>query len=124
MLPIDLPTLLDHERRVWQALIDGDAAADERLLDERFVGVYPTGFATRADHVAQLADGPRVSEVRLDQARVVVVRPDVALLSYLATFRRAGAAADLPAERMYVSSLWHAGPDGWRNLFSQDTPAA
>src|SRR5690606_35782052 len=46
------------ESRVWDALARGDADADRELLAEDFVGVYPTGFATRAEHVGELADGP------------------------------------------------------------------
>ncbi len=35
------------ERAVWQALADGDAAADRAALAADFPGVYPDGFAGR-----------------------------------------------------------------------------
>lgn len=116
-----LETLLACETRVWQALIDGDAAADAAALDPGFLGVYPDGFAGREDHAAQLANGPTVLWFTLSQARVLDLGPGCAVLSYSARYRRIGRDAD---EEMYVSSIWRQQPDGgWRNLFSQDTPA-
>ncbi|MCE8514466.1 nuclear transport factor 2 family protein [Ruegeria pomeroyi] len=116
-----LETLLECETRVWQALVAGDAAADIAALDPSFLGVYPDGFAGRDDHVAQLADGPTVARFTLSQARVLELAPGCAVLSYSARYRRVGRKAD---EEMYVSSIWRRhGEGGWRNLFSQDTPA-
>lgn len=116
-----LETLLDCETRVWQALVDGDAAADKAALDPDFLGVYSDGFSGRAEHAGQLADGPTVTRFALTQARVLDLAPGCAVLSYFARYRRVGRKAD---EEMYVSSIWRLQPDGtWCNLFSQDTPA-
>jgi len=116
-----LETLLDCETRVWQALVDGDAAADEAALDPGFLGVYSDGFSGRAEHAGQLADGPTMTRFALSQARVLDLAPGCALLSYAARFRRVGRETD---EEMYVSSIWRQQPDGtWCNLFSQDTPS-
>ena len=111
--------LLTLERRVWQALVDGDAAEDADLLLPEFLGVYPDGFAGRDDHAGQLNSGPTVAEYALSEARVLPVGQGHAMLCYRAAFRRVGAAE---SEAMYVSSLWQRDGDGWRNLFSQDTP--
>jgi hypothetical protein len=119
----DLPSILNYERRVWDALLRGDGEADNELLDERFLGVYPSGFANRAAHVEQLIGGPSITEFSLHETHLLVVRPDVVMLSYLAVFRRAGVPADAQSEHMYVSSLWHFESSGWRNIFSQDTIA-
>jgi len=120
-----MDTLLDQilamEHAVWSALVAGDAAADGALRDPGFLGVYPTGFAGRADHVAQLAAGPTVAEYRISGAQVLPMGPDHALLAYRADYRRAGAATD---EAMYVASVWRRDGAGWVNLFSQDTPAS
>ncbi len=59
---IETGELIELETGVWLALQRGDAEADRKLLSEDFLGVYPTGFADRADHVGQLADGPTVTE--------------------------------------------------------------
>ena len=116
--------LLASETAVWQALVAGDAAADAALLTEDFVGLYPTGYADRADHVAQLADGPTVASFELDAVRLVPVAEDAALLCYRATYRRTGEPGTDPPEVMWVSSLWCRREGEWRNTFSQDTPAA
>jgi len=115
-----LTALLACETRVWEALVSGDAAADAAALAEGFLGVYPDGFSGKAAHVAHLAHGPTVSHYALDQARVLVLADDLAMLAYRADYRRLGGDE---AEVMYVSSLWRRCGDGWENLFSQDTPA-
>lgn len=117
------PTLsyfIGRERLVWEALVAGDAAADGRLLSDDFLGVYPTGFAGRADHVAQLADGPTVTHYSMRQEALLAISDDAVLLTYEARFRRVGSGA---SERMYVSSLWCRRDQRWVNTFSQDTPA-
>ena len=118
-----LPLILDLERQVWEALARGDWQADAGLLHDDFLGVYATGFATRAEHAAQLRGGPVVSSFELQDARLLVVQPDVVMLAYLAVFRRPNAPSAAPPQRMYVASLWRRLPQGWRNVFSQDTEA-
>ncbi|WP_151720118.1 nuclear transport factor 2 family protein [Gemmobacter serpentinus] len=116
-----LEEVLAHEHRVWQALVAGDRAADTALLAEDFVGLYPDGYAGRDDHSGQLANGPTVSDYALSEIRMIPLAPDVVILTYLAQYRRPGAAR---MARMWVSSTWRRGPvAGWINLFSQDTPA-
>ena len=111
-------TLLALERQVWEALRLGDAGADAELLSADFLGVYETGFADQAEHVAQLLSGATVAEYRLDDVRLLTLSVDVALLAYRAVYRRVGAT---DTEVMYVSSIWRREAGGWRNLFSQDT---
>jgi hypothetical protein len=118
----DLASMLVLETRVWEALINGDAAADAALLTPDFLGVYPSGFAGRADHCDQLNDGPVMAHYQLDQARLMVIGRDHVLPSYRATYRRLGVAAT--DEAMFVSSLWERSGKRWLNSFSQDTPAA
>lgn len=118
-----LQELLEHEHRVWAALVAGDAAADAALLAADFVGLYPDGYAGRDDHAGQLANGPTVQDYTLSDARVIELAPDLAILAYLAEYSRPGGAK---VERMWVSSTWRrVGLEpqmGWINLFSQDTP--
>ena len=117
---MDTDALLDLETAVWQALVDGDTEADARLLADDFVGLYPTGFAGRGDHVAQLAAGPTVRRFELFEARMLAVSESAALLMYRAVYERPG--EDSPPESMYVSSLWCERDGRWLNVFSQDTP--
>lgn len=117
---MEIGALVRLETEVWQALVDGDAEADVRLLADDFVGVYPTGFAGRDDHAGQLADGPTVESFELSEARMIVVSDAAMLLTYRAVYVRVGEAA--PAETMYVSSLWCRRDGCWANVFSQDMP--
>lgn len=112
------------ETQVWDALTAGDSAADESLLAPDFVGLYPTGFADRADHVGQLASGATVDSYDLSEARLVRVPSTAVLLCYRADYRRLRDGAPGPLEAMYVSSLWIEHEGKWSNVFSQDTPAA
>ena len=120
----DLPEILDLERQVWEALVRGDPSADAELLHESFLGVYPSGFASRSQHVQQLNAGPSVAAFEMHDARLLVLKPDTVLLSYSAEFRRPNMPVNEPSQRMYVSSLWQHFPEGWLNVFSQDTGAA
>jgi hypothetical protein len=117
---MDVGALLGLETKVWQALVDGDAEADGRLLADDFVGVYPTGFSGRGDHVAQLIAGPTVRTFELSQARMLEVSETARLLLYRAVYERVGDGSH--EESMYVSSLWCRRDGSWLNVFSQDTP--
>lgn len=110
------------ETEVWRALASGDAEADGRMLSDDFLGVYPTGFANRADHVGQLADGPTVATFALHDARLIAVSESAVLLSYRAELERRTSEVSSGAQEMYVSSLWCRQAGKWLNVFSQDTP--
>ena len=116
-----LEELQDCERSVWDALVRGDALADQNALHESFLGVYPDGFATKADHMGQLDDGPTITDYSLSDVQVIALGADHAVLTYHASFLRIGRAA---RENMYVSSIWKRDQQRWVNIFSQDTPAA
>ena len=117
---MDIGELIRLETEIWQALVDGDAEADARLLADDFVGVYPTGFADRSDHVGQIAAGPTVRSYELSDARMLGVSESAVLLSYRAVYARVNEAAQ--QEAIYVSSLWCRRRGYWVNVFSQDTP--
>ena len=108
------------EVQVWEALLRGDAAADAAALAPEFIGVYPDGIADRAAHVGQVERGPSVSTYDLTDIVVRPVGDNHALIIYHARFSRPGRTE----EAMWVSSLWQRAGTDWRNVFSQDTPAA
>lgn len=110
------------ESLVWDALVSGDKAADARLLADNFYGVYSTGFAGKEDHYGQLEFGPTAAEYRLSEARVKMLSPDVALLSYRADWKRVKEGQGSAKETMYVTSIWQRFGESWLNIFSQDTP--
>jgi hypothetical protein len=118
----DIDDFIGLETQVWQALVDGDIEADVRLLSEDFLGVYPSGFAGRNEHAAQLIDGPTVATFQLSEARLVAVSEAAMVLAYRAIFTRPSGTDVSEPEAMYVSSLWCRRDDRWVNLFSHDTP--
>ena len=115
----DLTSLVALERRVWEALRTGDVDADRDLLAPGFLGVYPSGYGDRSDHVAQLADGPTVAAYDIADARLITIADGHVLLAYRASYLRSGSDT---TETMYVSSLWSELEGRWVNVFSQDTP--
>ncbi|MEM7226158.1 MAG: nuclear transport factor 2 family protein [Pseudomonadota bacterium] len=122
MTPIDPTEVLALERQVWAALVAGNRAADARLLSDDFLGVYDSGFAGKAEHVAQLAAGPSIGRFELRQPTARRLAPDTVLLAYEARYTRADGAGG--EGRMYVTSIWRRAGDGsWQNIFSQDTAA-
>jgi 3-hydroxyisobutyrate dehydrogenase-like beta-hydroxyacid dehydrogenase len=126
--PVDVPGV-DHfvelECKVWDALASGDPDADAALLTDDFLGVYPTGFADRAEHAAQLENGPTVAAYELAEPRLTVASADDVLLSYRATFVRPNQNDSEAAPLIWnITSLWTRIGDRWLNRFSQDTPAS
>lgn len=123
MIATSVDFFVGLESQVWGALARGDAAADQVLLSDDFIGVYPTGFADRSDHVGQLDEGSTVAdyEIEVETATVRMLTKEHALLSYEARFRRH---AGDGVERVYVSSIWSQRGRQWVNVFSQDTPAS
>lgn len=114
-----LDQILTLEKQVWTALVEGNAQADRALLSPDFLGVYPSGFANRDDHVGQFADAPTMAQFDLSEVRLRVLTPDIVLLTYRADYTR----PDTPQrEAMLISSLWERRHDVWINSFSQDTP--
>ena len=114
-----LDEILSLEKQVWGALVEGNAQADRALLSPDFLGVYPTGFANRDDHVGQFADAPTMARYELSDTRLRVLSADIVLLSYRADYYRPG--SERP-EAMLISSLWERRHDVWVNSFSQVTP--
>ncbi len=120
----DLPDtafFVSLENGVWDALVSGDPVADGAMLTDDFLGVYPSGFATRADHMQQLSKGPAMQSYELSDVRLLPVGSGQALLCYRAQYQRFG--SDL-TETMFITSLWKQCDGRWLNSFSQDTPAA
>lgn len=122
-MTVTLEGIVALETRVWEALRTGNAQLDAEMLADDFLGVYPTGFASKADHCDQLANGPSVDAYDLQQLRLTVLNDDLVLLSYLAVWSRIQDGQTLEPEQMFVSSVWQRFGEKWLNTFSQDTPA-
>ena len=113
----ELSLFIALERQVWEALQHGDATADARLLADKFLGVYDSGFESKVQHVARAAKGPAVLHFELQAPRLIRLSPDLALLAYKARWTdREG-----KSRAAHISSLWERAGEGWQNIFSQDT---
>src|SRR5215475_10246617 len=119
----DINFFLKLESKVWAALASGDRQADESLLADDFLGVYSSGTAGKAEHAAQLINGPTIAEYSLSQAKIIVLSEGVALLTYLAHFSRYKDDGVKVQDAMYITSIWRQIGDTWLNIFSQDTKA-
>jgi hypothetical protein len=121
MEKVTIDDILALETTVWEALVAGDPQADGAMLTEDFLGVYTSGFSDKAGHTEQLDAGPVMADYRLSAAQLVEIGADHVLLAYRAEYLATG---KTDWEAMYISSIWRRTADGWRNSFSQDTPAA
>jgi hypothetical protein len=123
--PLDtsIELILKLETEVWEALRTGDSRRDGHMLSEDFLGVYPTGFANKAEHVGQLKNGPTVLSYELTSPRIVDLGENRFILAYKAIWIRLKNGVARPREVMFVSSVWEYRADRWFNTFSQDTPA-
>ena len=112
--------ILNREGDVWRALVSGDAQSDAAALADDFLGIYADGFAGKADHVGQLANGPTVVRFEIIDPQFRSLGADHCVLSYRADFQRV---EQKEVETMYVTSIWEQRGGAWVNVLSQDTAA-
>jgi hypothetical protein len=115
--------LLGQEKQVWEAIKHKDKAADSKLLADDFVGLYETGFGSKAEHVGQMSASFELLSYDIDQVRWMQISPDAVLLLYRARCQATGVWASACVKPQYISSLWVKRGTKWLNLFSQDTTA-
>ncbi len=115
-------SFLEKEKKVWEALQNGDGDADAAQLTDDFLGVYPTGFSNKNQHRKMLDNGPIVAEYSLHNAQIRVLAADMVLLCYLAHYTPITSGKIKTRASMYVSSIWEKVDGVWKNSFSQDTP--
>ena len=109
--------LLALERRFWK----GDAAFYERHLSADAVMALPVaaGILRRDQIVSSVADGPRWTQLRIVNPRVVRLSDTSAMLTYRAQASRDGD----PAPYLAVASSAYVLTGGeWQLAFHQQTP--
>ncbi|MGB7818143.1 MAG: nuclear transport factor 2 family protein [Ornithinibacter sp.] len=113
-------TLLDLERKGWDALCDGTGAAFYGgLMTSDGVMVLANGMVmTRDDVVAALAEAPTWDDYSVDDVRVVGVGDGAASLVYRGTARREGQDPFAGA----MTSTYVRTPEGWRLALYTQTP--
>ena len=100
---------------------NGDIYADSDLLSDDFLGVYETGLSTKEDHLAQLKDGPIVSDYKIRQAQLLQLGPKIVSLTYSATVIFVKNETQNIQHLYYITSIWAYRHNKWVNIFSQDT---
>ena len=111
--------LLTLEREFWK----GDADFYRRHLSDHAVMVFPepAGVLTRDQVIEAIGSAPRWIEVQFEEARVVDLTSETAILTYKATARREG---DITPYVALVSSVYVNGDGRWMLAFHQHTVGA
>ena len=116
----DRDALLALEEQGWRTLSGGSGEAFyRRYLTDDALMVFPGGAVLSRDAALRaIASAPPWDWFRLEEARVVPVGDDGAVLAYRATAQRAGQ----PEYAAWMSSVYvrHAG--AWKLAFHQQTP--
>jgi len=111
---------LNLEQQVWHALQQLNKDLDDKLLDDKFLGVYESGFANKQDHINNLLHGETILEYKLTEHRIINLTNNIILLTYKAQYKNTYEALN----SVYISSVWQKYDKNiWKNIFSQDTHA-
>jgi ketosteroid isomerase-like protein len=126
-MPTSSKTLIELEKRFWQAIVDEDADAAIEMLSEPSMMVNAHG-AMQFDHQSyrRMAEkGPMVLEsFELSDMKVVFPNESTAVLTYHVkqkTAQRGDGKAEL--HEMNDTSTWIRTGDRWQCVLHTETPA-
>lgn len=114
-------TLWAIEEQAWQALSAGSAAQFYgRYLAPQAAMVFPSGVLTREQILSSLESAPPWASYRIDDAHVIILTDDSAVLTYTARAQRTG---DTPYQAR-MTTVFVRDPAGgdWMTAFHQQTP--
>ena len=125
----DPKTLIDLEKKFWQAMVDENHDVATGLLAEPALMVSAHG-AFQFDHATyrkMASQGPRVvTSFELQDVKVVFPNENTAVLTYKVRQgvapRNDRAAAD--SEEMHDTSTWVRSGTGWKCVIHTETPVA
>jgi|SRR5689334_9868551 len=126
-MPTSSKTLIELEKRFWQAIVDEDADAAIEMLTEPSMMVSPHG-AMRFDHASyrQMAEkGAMVLEsFELSDMNVVFPNDDTAVLTYHVTQKTSQRGdGKSTTQEMNDTSTWIRTGDRWQCVLHTETPA-
>lgn len=112
--------LIELEQRGWEALTGhGGAEFYDRLMSQDAVMVFASGSLDRAASIDAIRNADPWQEFHLESATVIRPAPNVGVVVYRATAKRAGAAE----YRAWMSSTYvRQGDAGWRLVLHQQSP--
>lgn len=113
--------LLALERQTWSALTSGENAAAyyEGVLSDDLVMVLPGMVLERAEAMESWVRSVPWRDFEIDDARVMSLGRNAALLTYRATARRA---RDAASYRALCTSVYRLVDGRWWLAFQQQTP--
>lgn len=113
--------LVALERRAWSALTSEEDAAEfyERVLSHDMVMVLPGMVLDRAEALESWMGSVPWRDFEIEDARVVSLDRNAALLTYRATARRA---QDVASYRALCTSVYRMSDGRWWLVFQQQTP--
>jgi RNA polymerase sigma factor (sigma-70 family) len=118
-----LETLTALEKQSWEALKRQDAAALEKLVTPDCAAILSDGSRTTAAELIKGLKDFRVQEYAMDDAKLVPLSPDAAVLVYRVKSEIA-TLGERKRETLQVSSTWVKKDGKWLNAFYQETPIA
>jgi ketosteroid isomerase-like protein len=127
-MPTPRETVIDLEKRFWQALVDEDSDAATEMLCEPALMVSSQG-AFKFDHAAyrkMAAEGPMVlKSFELSDMQVEFPNESTAVLAYHVkqTMAPRGQKAGR-TEEVHDTSTWIKDGDGWKCVMHTETPMA
>ena len=112
--------LLALEEQGWRALSSGNGGDFyRRYLTDDALMIFPGGSVLSREAVLQVIDSaPPWSWFRIDEARVVPLTDDSAIVAYRATAQREGQAE----YSALMSSVYVSREGSWKVAFHQQTP--
>jgi len=125
-MPTPSKTLVELEKRFWQAIVDQDANAAIEMLAEPSMMVNSHG-AMKFDHDSyrQMAEkGPMVLEsFELSEMNVVFPNESTAVLTYRVKQKTAPRGGKSELQEMNDTSTWIRSGDRWQCVLHTETPA-
>lgn len=114
--------LLELELAGWNALSSSGGEASSfygGILDERCLMLLPGGIVieSREEAVSSMQQGPPWDSFELDQARILELVDDVAVLAYRASAHRGES-----RYRAWINSTYIRREGEWRLTLHQQTP--
>ena len=124
-MPTPSKTLVELEKRFWQAIVDQDANAAIEMLAEPSMMVNSHG-AMKFDHDSyrQMAEkGPMVLEsFELSEMNVVFPNESTAVLTYRVKQKTAPRGGKSELQEMNDTSTWIRSGDRWQCVLHTETP--
>ncbi len=108
------------EKEGWEDLKNHDLAAYGKLIAEDFVAIDESGIVGKAASLKEVTN-LSIADYTMEDAKVTMLSPDVALLAYKATLKGTYEGQDLGSKPYYYGSVYARRGGRWLAVFTQET---